>query len=58
MAQEIMFRDIQVTSSEIEICKIGVKDLWQSLKEGYEDFNAKPTVIVFLFVFIRYSHCS
>jgi len=51
MAKELLFRDVQVTSSEIEICKIGVKDLWQSLKEGFDDFNASPTVIVFLFVF-------
>ena len=51
MTQEILFRDIQLTSSEIEIRKIGVKDLWQSFQEGFEDFNAKPTVIVFLFVF-------
>jgi len=51
MAQEVLFRDVQLTSSEIEICKIGVKDLWQSLKEGFDDFNANPTVIVFLFVF-------
>jgi uncharacterized membrane protein len=50
MAQERTFRDIQVTSSEIEIRKIGVKDLWQSLKEGFDDYNAKPTHLVFLLV--------
>ena len=50
MAQEKTFRDIQVTSSEIEIRKIGMSDLWQSLKEGFDDFNAKPTHLVFLFV--------
>jgi uncharacterized membrane protein len=51
MAQEISFRDVQVRSSEIRIRKIGVKDLWQALKEGFDDFNAKPSVFVaFLFV--------
>jgi len=34
MAQEKTFRDVQGTSSEIVIRKIGVKDLWQALKEG------------------------
>ncbi len=50
MAQEKSFRDVQVTSSEIGIRKIGVKDLWQALKEGFDDFNAKPSHVVFLFV--------
>lgn len=51
MAQEKTFRDLQITSSEIGIRKIGVNDLWHALKEGYDDFNAKPTIIIFLFVF-------
>lgn len=51
MAQEFLFKNVEITSDEIEICKIGVKDLWQALKNGIDDFNAKPTVIVFLFVF-------
>ncbi len=50
MAQEKSFRDVQVTSSEIRIRKIGVKDLWQALKEGFDDFNAKPSHVVFLCV--------
>ncbi len=50
MAQEKSFRDVQVTSSEIGIRKIGVKDLWQALKEGFDDFKAKPSHVVFLFV--------
>lgn len=48
MAQEKTFRDIEVTPSEILIRKIGVSDLWLALKEGYDDFNAKPTHVVFL----------
>ena len=50
MAQESSFRDIQVTSIEIGIRKIRVEDLWQSLKEGYDDFNTMPSFGVFLVV--------
>ncbi len=50
MAQESTFRDVQVRSSEIVIRTIGLKDLWQSLKQGYDDFNASPTIGVFLTV--------
>ncbi|MGH8621401.1 MAG: DUF2189 domain-containing protein [Burkholderiales bacterium] len=50
MAQEKSFRDVQVRLSEIGIRKIGVKDLWQALKEGFDDFNAKPSIIAFLIV--------
>ncbi len=50
MAQEKSFRDLQVTTSEIGIREIGVKDLWQALKEGLDDFNAKPSHVVFLIV--------
>jgi len=48
VAQENTFRDGQVTSSEIGIRKIGLNDLWQALKEGVDDFNAKPSLVVFL----------
>src|SRR5215471_13883310 len=50
MAQEKSFRDVQVRSSEIGIRTIRLNDLWQSLKEGYDDFNASPTSAVFLAV--------
>ena len=52
MAQEISFRDIQVSSSEIEVRTIALNDLWQSLKEGYDDFNATPAVGMFLTVLL------
>jgi uncharacterized membrane protein len=52
MAQERLFRDIQVRSGEIGIRTIGLNDLWQSLKEGYDDFNATPTVSMFLAVLL------
>jgi uncharacterized membrane protein len=48
MDQEKSFRDVQVRSSEIGIRTIGLNDLWQSLKEGYDDFSAKPSVGVHL----------
>ena len=50
MAHEGTFRDVQVTSSEIGVRTIGLNDLRQSLKEGYDDFNAMPTIGVFLTV--------
>ncbi len=50
MAQEKSFSDVQVSSSEIVIRKIGVKDLWQALKQGFDDFNAKPSHVAFLCV--------
>lgn len=52
MAQEQSFRDVQVGSSEIGIRTIGLNDLWQSLKEGYDDFSATPAVGMFLTVFL------
>lgn len=48
MAQEILFRDVQIASSEIKIRKIGVSDLLQALREGYDDFNATPSFVFFL----------
>ncbi len=48
MAQEKTFRDLQITSSEIVIRKIGVKDLQQALKEGFDDFKAKPSHVAFM----------
>jgi uncharacterized membrane protein len=48
MAEELSFRDVQVTSDEIGVRRIRLRDLWRSLKEGYDDFNAKPSFGVFL----------
>jgi len=45
---EALFRDIAVKSTDIRIRRIGVADLWQALKEGYEDFNEKPSFGFFL----------
>lgn len=50
MAQVQSFRELQVRSSEIGIRKIGMKHLGEALKEGYDDFNAKPSYGLFLIV--------
>ena len=50
MAQE-KDPDINISSSEIGIRRIDIKDLWQALKEGLDDFNAKPSVYFFLCIF-------
>ena len=50
MAHEKSFSDVQLTSAKIGVRKIGVSDLWRSLKEGYDDFNAKPSGGLFLFL--------
>jgi len=52
MAQEMSFRDVQVRSSGIGIREIGLKDLWQALKDGFDDVNAKPGVIIALLIVI------
>ena len=43
-----LFRDIQIPASAVEVRKIGFQDLWQSLREGYADFSANPSFVVFL----------
>lgn len=50
MAEVRTFGELQLTSSEIRVRKIHMRDLWQSLKEGYDDFNAKPSFGLFLII--------
>ena len=50
MAEEVSFNDIQVPAVDIHVCKIGLADLWQSLREGYDDFNARPSHFAFLLI--------
>lgn len=52
MAHEGSFRELQVSSDEIEVRTIALSDLWQSLKEGYDDFSATPATGVFLAVLL------
>ena len=50
MAHDTSFRDIQVTSENIEVRRIGVKDLVDALKAGYADYSAHPTFVTFLVI--------
>ncbi|HSS63955.1 MAG TPA: DUF2189 domain-containing protein [Gammaproteobacteria bacterium] len=50
MAEEKTFRDVSVPAAEIGIKRIGIDDLWQALKAGYDDFTAKPTHVAFICV--------
>ncbi|MDH3737611.1 MAG: DUF2189 domain-containing protein [Alphaproteobacteria bacterium] len=50
MAQQGTIEHTDVTSHAIGIRKIGVNDLWQALKEGFDDYYAKPTHFAFLFL--------
>ena len=51
MAHEMPFRNVQVTASEIGVPEIGLNDLWQALKLGFDDFKAKPSHLPFLVLF-------
>ena len=51
MAQEHTLENADATTGEIEIRKIGLEDLWQALKKGFADFNAKPSHLMFICVF-------
>ena len=37
-----LFRDICLHADDIKIRKITLNDLWQSLREGWEDYSEKP----------------
>ena len=50
MAHEVSFHDIEVPAVNIHVRKIGLDDLWQSLREGYDDFNARPSHFAFLLI--------
>lgn len=45
------FEDICISGSDIRIRKLRLNDLWQSLKEGYEDYGAKPSSVPLLIIF-------
>ncbi len=49
--EETAFEDICLHSSQIRIRKITLQDLWQSLREGYDDYGAKPSSIPLLILF-------
>lgn len=49
--EEATFEDIRLHASDIKVRKITLKDLAQSLREGYEDYGAKPSSVPLLFLF-------
>lgn len=52
MAETSLFHDIQISSHEIEIRKISLKDLKLALIAGYNDFVSKPSsFVVLLFIY-------
>ncbi len=50
-SEETAFEDICLSASEIEVRSITLKDLWQSLREGYDDYGAKPSSVPLLILF-------
>ena len=49
--EEATFEDIRLHASDIKVRKITLQDLAQSLREGYEDYGAKPSSVPLLFLF-------
>jgi uncharacterized membrane protein len=45
------FEHEHLLARDIRIREIGLRDLWQALREGYEDYGAKPHSFVFLAFF-------
>ena len=45
------FEDICLTPADIQIRRITLDDLWSSLRQGYDDFGAKPSSIPLMFLF-------
>lgn len=52
MAHERTYHGADVPSADAEIHRLTTSDLWQSLKEGYKDFNARPSSGVFFLILI------
>ncbi len=46
----ILFKDICLSADKIQIRKISLKDLRQSLREGVEDYTDKPTTSIALLI--------
>ncbi len=45
---EQQFEDISLSPSDIKVRQIGLNDLWECLRRGYEDFSAKPLTALYL----------
>lgn len=50
-SEETRFEDICLSAHHFKIRQITLKDLTQSLREGYADYNAKPSSIPLLILF-------
>lgn len=48
---EPAFEDIALSSKDISIRKLILDDLWQALREGYDDYGAKPSSIPLIILF-------
>ena len=48
---EPSFEDIAIAAKDISVRKIRLEDLWQSLREGYADYGAKPSSIPLIILF-------
>lgn len=48
---EPSFEDIALSPKDISVRKLSLDDLWQSLREGYEDYGAKPSSIPLIILF-------
>lgn len=46
-----LFEDIRLTADDIRVRQISLSDLWQSLREGYGDFSAKPGIFPFIILY-------
>tara|TARA_B110000858_G_scaffold198518_1_gene266114 strand:- start:622 stop:1434 length:813 start_codon:yes stop_codon:yes gene_type:complete len=49
--EEQTFEDICLHANDFHVRQITLKDLFQSLREGYEDYGTKPSSIPLLFLF-------
>lgn len=45
------FEDICLAPEDIKVRQIGLNDLWLSLRQGYDDFGAKPSSIPLVILF-------
>jgi len=48
--EEPAFEDICLAPGDVQVRKIGLSDLWDALRKGYQDFGAKPSSAVPLLI--------
>lgn len=47
---EPLFEDISLSPADIKVNRIGIEDLWECLRKGYDDFSNKPSSAVALLI--------